>query len=129
MIYRFIREHTGEFRVERMCQIFEISRTAYYHWLTHPVSERKIQDEFIKERILKIYHESRKTYGSPRIHRKLGKAGIHYSRKRVERLMKEAGIQGIQKRKFKVTTDSKHNLPVAENHLNRNFNVSGPNMR
>ena len=105
-----------------------MSRTAYYHWLIVPISQRRIQDEVIKERIVKIYNESRKTYGSPRIHRKLDKQGIHCGRKRVERLMKEAGIQGIQKHKFKVTTDSRHNLPVAENLLNRNFSASSPNM-
>ena len=128
MIYRFIREHTVEFRVETMCRVLKVSRTAYYHWLIVPISQRRIQDEVIKERIVKIYNERRKTYGSPRIHRKLDKQGIHCGRKRVERLMKEAGIQGIQKRKFKVTTDSRHNLPVAENLLNRNFSASSPNM-
>jgi transposase InsO family protein len=68
------------------------------------------------------------SYGSPRIHRKLDKQGVHCGKKRVERLMREAGIQAIQKRKFKATTNSKHNLPVAENILNRNFTASSPNM-
>ncbi len=128
MIYRFIREHTGMFRVEGMCRVLTVSRTAYYRWLASPVSQHKIQDKIIKEQVVKIYNESRKTYGSPRIHRKLGKQGIHCGKKRVERLMRKAGIQGIQKHKFKVTTDSNHNLPVAENILNRNFNAGGPNM-
>lgn len=128
MIYRFIREHTGEFRVETMCRVLKVSRTAYYRWLKRPVSQHKKQDEIIKEQIMKIYNESRKTYGSPRIHRKLGKQGVYCGKKRVERLMREAGIQAIQKRKFRVTTDSKHNLPVAENILDRNFNASSTNM-
>ncbi len=128
MIYRFIREHTGEFRVETMCRVLKVSRTAYYGSLIRPVSERRIQDEVIKDQILQIYRKSRRIYGSPRIHRKLDKQGVHCGKKRVERLMKEAGIQGIQKRKFRVTTDSKHNLPVAENILNRNFDAGAPNM-
>ena len=128
MIYRFIREHTGEFRVETMCRVLKVSRTAYYRWLIRPVSRRKEQDKIIKEQIVKIYKESRKTYGSPRIRRKLEKQGIHCGKKRVERLMREADIQAIQRRKFKVTTDSKHNLPVAENILNRNFDACGPNI-
>lgn len=78
---------------------------------------------------MNIYHKSRKTYGSPRIHKQLCKEGIHCSKKRVERLMQEAGIQAIQKRKFKVTTDSRHNLPVAENILNREFTASSPNTK
>lgn len=105
-----------------------MSRTAYYHWLHKPENKRRKQDEIIKEQIVKIYDENRKTYGSPRIHRKLYEQGIHCGKKRVERLMREAGIQGIQMRKFKVTTDSKHNLPVAENILNRNFSADSPNI-
>ena len=128
MIYAFIRKHTGTFRVETMCRVLKISRSAYYCWLAMPVSQRRKQDAVIREWVVKIYSESRKTYGSPRIHRKLGKQGIHCGKKRVERLMREAGIQAIQKRKFRVTTDSNHNLPVAENILNRNFDAGATNM-
>jgi transposase InsO family protein len=129
MIYRFIREHADEFRVETMCRVLKASRTAYYCSLIRPVSRHKVQDKVIKEQILEIYCKSRRIYGSPRIHRKLGKQGIHCGKKRVERLMKEAGIRSIQKRKFKVTTDSKHNLPVADNLLNRNFSASSTNTK
>jgi transposase InsO family protein len=129
MKYRFIREHTGTFRVETMCRVLKVSRTGYYRWLKEPVSQRKIQDEIIKEEIENIYNKSRKTYGSPRIHKQLGRAGIHCGKKRVERLMREAGIQAIQKRSFKVTTDSRHELPVAENILNREFTAKSPNKR
>lgn len=73
-------------------------------------------------------HHRKVSPRSPRIRRKLAKQGIHCGKKRVERLMREANIQAIQKRRFKVTTDSKHNLPVAENILNRKFNASSPNM-
>ena len=127
MKYRFIREHTGTFRVETMCRVLKVSRTGYYCWLKRPVSQRRIQDEIVKEQIVNIYNKSRKTYGSPRIHKQLGREGIHCGKKRVERLMREAGIQAIQKRKFKVTTDSRHNLPVAENILNREFTANSPN--
>ncbi|APC07632.1 IS3 family transposase [Neomoorella thermoacetica] len=125
MKYRFIREHTGTFRY----RVLKVSRTGYYRWLKRPVSQRRSQDEIIKEKILNIYNKSRKTYGSPRIQKQLGREGIHCSKKRVERLMREAGVQAIQKRKFKVTTDSRHNLPVAENILNREFTASSPNKR
>jgi putative transposase len=129
MIYRFIREHTDEFRVETMCRVLKVSRTADYCSLIRPISQRRVQDKVIKEQILQIYRKSRRVYGSPRIHRKLDKQGIHCGKKRVERLMKEAGIRSIQKRKFKVTTDSKHDLPVAENILNRNFNADSANTK
>ncbi|WXJ94324.1 IS3 family transposase ISCce3 [Neomoorella carbonis] len=127
MKYRFIREHTGTFRVETMCRVLKVSWTGYYRWLKRPVSQRRIQDEIIKEQIVNIYNKTRKTYGSPRVQKQLGREGIHCGKKRVERLMREAGIQAIQKRKFKVTTDSKHNLPVAENILNREFTANSPN--
>lgn len=87
-------------------------------------SQSRSQDEIIKEQIVNIYNKSRKTYGSPRIHKELGREGIHCGKKRVERLMREAGIQAIQKLKFMVTTDSRHNLPVAENILNREFTAN-----
>jgi putative transposase len=76
-----------------MCRVLKVFRTVYYYWLIRPISQRRKQDEVIKELILKIYHESRRTYGSPRIHRKLDKQGTHCGRKRVERLMREACIQ------------------------------------
>ena len=128
MIYRFIREHTAEFRVETMCRVFNASRSGYYRWLHRGAGKRQKQDEIIKNKIRVIYQQSRRTYGSPRIHRQLSMQGIRCGKKRVERLMKEEGLRAIQKRKYKVTTDSKHNLPVASNHLNRNFCAENPNM-
>jgi transposase InsO family protein len=71
-----------------------------------------------------IYHHSRRTYGSPRIHQELLREGYQVSKKRVERLMKEAEIHAVAKKKYRATTDSKHSLPVAANHLNRNFSVN-----
>ena len=73
------------------------------------------------QKINTIYYNNRKTYGSPRIHQVLLKEGYHISKKRVERLMKKAGIYAVSKKKYRATTDSKHSLKVAANHLNRNF--------
>ena len=81
----------------------------------------------LKQKITKIYHHSRRTYGSPRIYRKLLREGYHIGKKRVARLMQEAGIQAVAKRKYKATTDSNHTQPVAENHLNRNFTPDNSN--
>jgi len=78
----------------------------------------------LKQKIIVIYHNSRRTYGSPRIHQKLFRDGYHVGKKRVERLMKETGIHAVAKKKYRATTDSKHSLPVAANHLNRKFNVN-----
>ena len=73
---------------------------------------------------MEIHSNSRRTYGSPRIYQQLVREGYHASKKRVERLMREAEIYAIAKKKYKATTDSKHTQPVAPNHLNRNFSVN-----
>lgn len=101
-----------------MCRVLKVSRSTYYAWLKLPDSQRKQQDAEILKNIKSIHEKSRKTYGSPRIHRQLRKMGIRCSKKRVERLMRTAGIRSIQKKKYKATTNSKHEFPVAENKLN-----------
>jgi len=110
-----------------MCQLLKVSRSGYYQWIKYPDSQRKIEDRDLKQKIVIIYHNSRRTYGSPRIHQTLLREGYHVSKKRVERLMREAGIHAMAKKKYRATTDSKHSLPVAANHLNRNFRVDRPN--
>ena len=110
-----------------MCQVLTVSRSGYYYWVKNPKSTRKIEDINLIQKIVKIHKNSRGIYGSPRIHQLLLKEGYHVSKKRVERLMKEAGIYAVTKKKYRVTTDSKHVHPVAVNHLNRNFKVDKPN--
>jgi transposase InsO family protein len=81
----------------------------------------------LKQKIMQIYSNSRKTYGTPRIYQQLLREGYSVSKKRVERLMQEMGIQALAKRKYKATTDSKHSKSVAQNHLNRDFRADRPN--
>jgi len=81
----------------------------------------------LKQKIRKIHYKSRRTYGSPRIQQKLLQEGYPIGKKRVARLMQETGLQAVAKRKYKVTTDSRHSWPVAENHLNRQFIPKRPN--
>jgi putative transposase len=103
--------------------VLEVSRSGYYQWIKYPKSTRKIEDMKLKQKIVEIHRHSRRTYGSPRIHQQLVREDYQVSKKRVERLMKEAGIHAMAKKKYRATTDSKHTLPVAANHLNRNFSV------
>lgn len=107
--------------------MLEVSRKAYYAWSKKPLTARQIRDKELLVYIKKIYLMSRKTYGSPRVHDSLKKLGITCSKKRVERLMKDNGLISIHKNKFVITTNSKHNLPVAHNVLNRRFNAERPN--
>jgi len=107
--------------------VMEVSRSGYYAWIKRPESSRKIQDRELVKEIRKVHKISRGTYGSPRITRALKKKGIVCGKNRVARLMHDNGITGKTKRKYKATTNSKHNYPVAENLINQNFNIDRPN--
>lgn len=100
-----------------------ISRKAYYKWLKKKTTERQIKRAQLLQRILEIFEESGQTYGCPRIYDQLRKEGFSCGRNTVERLMRENGITPRLKRKFRNTTDSKHDLPIAPNVLGREFIV------
>ncbi|HVI48142.1 MAG TPA: IS3 family transposase, partial [Chitinophaga sp.] len=121
-MFGFIKEHHPLFPIGKMCQVFEVSRSGFYSWLKSPLSVRCVENQNLTEQILKAYQDSDKRYGSPRITKELNRQGIKISRPRAARLMKKAKIRSIVKKKFKVTTDSKHTYPVVENKLNRQFN-------
>lgn len=104
-----------------MSKVLNVSRSSFYRWLIHSPSKRqKETDQLVKE--IRIIHEkSKQIYGSPRITVELTEAGYKVSRPRVARLMRKAGVRSILKKKYKVTTDSNHKYPVAQNLLDRNF--------
>lgn len=110
-----------------MCKSLDVSRSSYYGWLKDPVSEREIKNNELLKKIEKIHIDSKKRYGSPRVFAELRNQGEMINHKRVENLMKKNKIQARMKRKFRVTTDSKHNDPIAENILNRDFIANKPN--
>lgn len=110
-----------------MCDILEISRSNYYEWLYRPICKRKEEDKEALAMINQVFIEARKVYGTRRIKKKLEIDGIRISRRRIGRLMKESGIFCKTKRRFKATTDSNHNRPIAPNLLERKFNVQKPN--
>jgi transposase InsO family protein len=107
----------------------EVSVSGYYAWVKRPESERKRQNQQLLERIKQIHKQSRQTYGSPRVYVDLKKQAIPCSLNRVARLMQVNEIAARRKRKFVFTTDSKHNLPVAENKLDQDFTASKPNQK
>lgn len=110
-----------------MCRSLPASRSVYYQWLKNPMSEHKKRDIQLKQKILTEYAKSKRVYGSPRIHAALKNQDEACGKKRVVCLMKELQIRSVIKNKFKTTTNSKHNKPVADNLLNRNFNPAEPN--
>ncbi len=102
--------------------MFKISRSGFYAWLTPVASNREAENRKLTDQILKVYGNSKNTYGSPRIMMELNRQGIKVSKPRVARLMQKAKIRSIIKRKSRVTTDSEHKYAIAENRLARNFN-------
>lgn len=108
-----------------MCRVLGVSRSGWYAWSARSrPSDRETRDAELLERIREIHAASRGTYGSPRVHAQLRREGVEVSKERVARLMKADGLRGLVRRRFKVTTDSRHGRPVAPNVLNREFTVS-----
>jgi len=103
-----------------MCEALNVSRSGYYAYATRPESQRSQENKRLLSTIVKIHEDTRKVYGAPRIAKNLPE-GQKASIGRVARLMHANGIRSKTVRKYKATTNSKHNLPVAENLLNQNF--------
>jgi putative transposase len=100
MICTFIAEACSDLPVATCCRVMKVSTSAYYSWLVQPVSDRDWADAQLTNIIVDIHRMSRHSYGSPRVHAELRLgAGIRCSRKRVERLMRQADVQGIHRRK------------------------------
>jgi len=125
--FRFIEAEKAYYPIRLLCRCLEVSRSGYYAWRTRRVSGRAKQDARLKVEISASHSASRRTYGSPRILRDLREDGHRVSRKRVARLMRELGLEGRRKRRFRATTDSQHRFPVAPNLLMRDFDVEAPN--
>jgi transposase InsO family protein len=106
-----------------MCKVLKVSKSGYYKWLKSSPSKRALDNKVLTEQIRQIYQKSKQTYGSPRITSELHARAIRVSRPRVARLMQKAGIKSRLRKKYVVTTDSKHGFKVAENLLDRNFAV------
>jgi transposase InsO family protein len=125
--FAFIAAREVAFPVSAMCRMLGVTKSGFYAWKTRPKPERERRDAQLAARVAAVHQRSRRTYGSPRVHRELKARGVRVGKKRVERLMRESGIQGRSKRRFKRTTDSRHGGPIAPNVLDRRFDVSEPN--
>ena len=109
---------SGEHPINASCAVLEVSRSGYYAWLDRPGSPRVTAEVGLRAKIRAFHAASDGTYGSPRIKIDLDEAGEPVGRHRVARLMREAGLQGRTKSRFRVvTTDSSHSEPIAPNQL------------
>ena len=121
-----IQAEKANFPVAFMCKKLGVSRSAYYAWEKRPMSNREKENQRLLGIIKESHKQSRQTYGSPRIVYVLKEQGESVGRHRVARIMRENGIIGMPKKKFRKTTDSNHRFPIAPNLLERNFKVHRP---
>ena len=110
-----------------MCRVLDVSPSGYYAWLVRPASARARRDGELLERILAIHTDSRGTYGAPRVQAELRAQGVFVSRKRVARLMRQAGVRGVSRRRFVATTVRDERSVPAPDLVQRDFEVAGPN--
>lgn len=129
MRYQFILKHRSSFPVMKMCRTFNLSPSGFYRWQKRPYSPRKEENSRIRRRIRALYAEHNGMAGSPMITADLrSEPGFEtVGKNRVARHMKDMDLRCRTLKKFVVTTDSKHNEPIAPNVLNRAFSVSSPN--
>lgn len=129
MKFQAIQKYERRYSVSLMCRVLEVTRGGYYAWRQREPSDREVNDRELLRQIREIHATYRRVYGSPRIHAELLARGIRCGENRVARLMQEHGIRARQARRYRATTQSKHNLPVAPNLLNREFNAERRDQR
>jgi putative transposase len=131
--YAWIERHKKRWPITLQCEVLNVSASGYFEHqrrktFGEPIKPgKRISDEALLVHIKAAHAASKGEYGWPRIWQELRANGVRVGKERVRRLMKQHGIKARGKRKFVVTTDSKHNLPIAPNLLNRNFQPDAPN--
>lgn len=129
MKYAFIQEHQRVWPISVQCRVLEVSISGYHEHFVRSASSaqrRYLSDDALLVHIKAIYAEMRGAYGWPRIWKTLLGRGVRVGKDRVQKLMKLHGIKARGKRRYKVTTDSNHDLPISPNVLNREFTVAEP---
>jgi putative transposase len=121
MRFRFIAAEKAEDSIALLCRCLQVSRSGFYAWASRGPSNRARDDVRLTAQLRLAHADSRQTYGRPRLCRALRDRGIAVSGKRVARLMRVAGLRARGRRRFVVTTDSRHNFTIAPNHVRRRF--------
>jgi len=124
MKYCFMERYGSGFEVMKMCRVLGVSRSGYYSYLRRGLSQRNEENKRFVTKIKEIWKWSRGIYGSPRITAELQAQGFGCGENRIARLMRENGIKSRTRKKFKITTKSDHNLPIAEDLVGRDFSAS-----
>jgi putative transposase len=129
MRFTFIAAKKAEHTVTILCRCLRVTRSGFYAWQARPESLHACDDRRLKVLVRASFEKSRHRYGSPRVHEDLIDLHERVSRKRVVRLMREDGLKARQRRRYKHTTMSEHDQPVADNVLDRQFEAARPNQR
>jgi len=130
MRYRFIDDHRDDWPVRVMCRVLRVSPSGFYAWRHRPVSDQVIRRGELTKKVQQVFEDNRRVYGSPRVHEQLLAHGEHCSVHTIAKIMQKQGLQAKGPKRFKpVTTDSKHDRPIADNLLQRDFTATGPNQK
>ena len=127
MKYGRIDELRQAYPTAAMCRVLEVSESGFHAWRKRPPSKRAQANARLELEIKAAHERTRQTYGPERLQADLADNGVQVGISRIRRIRKKLGLRCRQKKKFKATTDSKHNLPVAPNLLERQFAVAAPN--
>jgi putative transposase len=127
--FAFVDREKALYPVNLLCRLLTVSRSGYYAWASRAPSKRALADEVLTEQIKGFYDASRKTYGAPRIWLDLNDAGAHVGRKRVARLMRANGWQGVHRRSWKHFTKADPNAVPAPDLVGRDFTATAPNQK
>ena len=128
MKFQFIERHHSSHSVELMAGLLSVSRSGYYGWRSRPACRRSVMDGQLVDEIHAIQDEYKYRYGSPRVGEELRRRGYRVGENRVARLMREHKLGRRARKRFRSTTDSNHGLAVAENLVEREFDVAAPNL-
>ena len=120
-LFKLIDAERANFPVYVLCKILGVSKSGYYGWKGRPPSKRNRENDALTEKVRQIHERSRETYGSPRVHAELRELGVRCSRKRVERLMRKAGLLGCMRGRRKGTTRRGKRSAAAEDLVKRDF--------
>ena len=126
-IFRYIKAHQAIHPITMLCRVLGVSTSGYYAWCNRPLSKRAKDDEKLTEQISTFHQRSNGTYGAPRIFQDLREVGVHISKKRVARLMRQANICGVSRRKGILTTYRSITDEKAPDLVKRDFRVDKPN--
>lgn len=129
MRFAFVQAEKAHHAVGALCRAVGVSRPGFYAWLKREPSAHARRDAELKKLVTASHDESRRTYGSPRVHQDLVEAGERVSRKRVARLMREQDLVARRRRRYRVATAEENQQPVPDNLLERAFTAEGPNLR